>query len=128
MVERKESQGLDEFKATVRAVEREEGTNGPQYHFFLTPIDVKIQGKTGELHEWIPMSKTSSEEQIAKGSVLDGFLRQLEICLSEAKKAPTVADAFALMVGKAFKFQKMELGRAYDGNPARQYSVPVGLA
>lgn len=127
MVERKESSGLEEFQATVREVQKEEGTNGPQYHFFLTPEDVKIQGKTGELHEWIPLSKTSSEDAIAKGSVLDGFLRQLELCMPEAKKAATISDAFALMIGRRFQFQRLELGRAYEGNPARQYSVPTKL-
>lgn len=96
-----------------------------QYHVKIAPTNVEVGGKTGQLHEWIPLSKTSSEDAIAKGSVLDGYLRQVEICLPEAKKAATVSEALGMLVGKKFKFQKLELGRAFDGNPARQYAVPV---
>lgn len=128
MVERKESQGLNEFTAEVVDVALEEGMeNNKQYHVKMAPKDVEVGGKTGHLHEWIPLSKTSSDDAIAKGSVMDGYLRQLELCLADAKKAATVSDALGLMVGKTFKFQKIELGRAYDGNPARQYAVPTKL-
>jgi hypothetical protein len=128
MVERKESQGgLNEFQGEVLSVEKEQGMQegSEQYHVKIKPIDVEVGGKTGQLHEWIPLSKTSSEDAVAKGSVLDGYLRQVEICMPEAKKAATVSEALGLMVGKKFKFQKIELGRAFDGNPARQYAVPV---
>lgn len=127
MVERKESQGLNEFEGEVLSVEKEQGMSEGQmqYHVKIKPTNIEVGGKTGQLHEWIPLSKTSSEDAIAKGSVLDNFLRQVEICLPEAKKAATVGEALGLLVGKNFKFQKLELGRAFDGNQARQYAVPV---
>ena len=93
----------------------------------VAPTDMKVGGKTGKIHDWIPLSATSSNDSIAKGSVLDGFLRQVEICLKGAKTAKTVSEALGMMVGKTFQFHRVELGRAYEGNPARQYSVPVQL-
>ena len=127
MVERKESQGLDEFECVVESIEKEQGMSEGQmqYHVTITPTSIEVGGKTGKLHEWIPLSKTSSEDAIAKGSVLDNYLRQVEICLPAAKKSATVGEALGLLVGKKFKFQKLELGRAFDGNAARQYAVPV---
>jgi hypothetical protein len=127
MVERTESQGLNEFEGEVISVEKEQGMNEGQmqYHVKIAPTNIEVGGKTGQLHEWIPLSKTSSEDAIAKGSVLDNYLRQVEICLPEAKKAATVSEALGLLVGKKFGFQKLELGRAFDGNQARQYAVPV---
>lgn len=128
MVLRKESQGLEEFKGKVESVELEDGMNdNKQYHITIDPTDVEVGGKTGKLHEWVPLSATSSQDSIAKGSVMDGFLRQVEICVPEAKRAATVDEALGMLVGKTLQFQKMELGRSYGGNPARQYAVPVKI-
>ncbi|MBR9701181.1 hypothetical protein GOV11_04925 [Candidatus Woesearchaeota archaeon] len=128
MVIRKESQGISEFTGKVESVDSESGANdNTQYHIIMDPIDIEVGGKTGKMHEWIPLSPTSNQEAIAKGSVMDLYLRQVEIVLADAKKAGTVDEALGLLVGKKFKFQKMELGRAYQGNPAREYAVPVQL-
>jgi len=126
MVERKESSGLTEFKGKVVFVEKEEGIEGgTQFHLKIEPSDVAIKGKTGVLHEWIPLSHSSSDDAVAKGSVMDLYLRQVEIVVPAAKKAVSVTAALELLKGKSFQWQKMELGRAYQGNAARQYSVPV---
>jgi len=58
---------------------------------------------------------------------MDRYLQQMEICISDVKKSETVADAFALIVGKKFKFKKMQLGRDYDKYKAKDYFVPVAL-
>lgn len=127
MVDRKEGgMNIDDFDGKVVSVEFEVGANeNRQYHITVKPTSITVGGKTGMLHEWIPLSPSSTEEAIAKGSVMDGYLRQVEICVPEAKKAQTVTKALQILVGKNFHFTKMELGRAYGGNPARQYSVPV---
>lgn len=127
MVERKESQGgLDEFDGKVVEVKEEIGMNeNTQFHIEIEPTSIKVGGKTGRVHEWVPLSKTSNDSAVAKGSVMDAFLKHLEIALPAAKKAPTVTEALNLMVGKTFHFQKIELGRAYGGKDAKQYSVPV---
>ena len=125
MVERKESQGLSEFDGIVESITLEDGLENKQFHLVIEPTSLKVSGKTGKLHEWVPMSGTSSDDAIAKGSVIDFYLRQLEIVLPAAKKASTVTQALGLMKGKKFHFQKMELGRAFAGHPAKQYAVPV---
>jgi hypothetical protein len=126
MVERVESQGLQEFQGVVESIELEEGLNdNKQYHMIIEPTDIKVGGKTGKIHDWIPLSAKSTDDRIAKGSVMDGFLRQVEICVSGAKSAKTVSEALGMLVGNKFQFNRIELGRAYEGNAARQYSVPV---
>jgi hypothetical protein len=126
MVERKESSGLTEFQGKVLSIVAEDGVEGnKQFHVEIEPIDVKVAGKTGKLHEWIPLSHSSSNDAVAKGSVMDLYLRQVEIVVPAAKKAQTVEAALKLMIGKKFQFSKMELGRAYQGNAARQYAVPI---
>jgi len=128
MVDRRESQGLTEFDGIVESIALEEGTEGNrQFHLIIEPTSLTVKGKTGKLHEWVPLSATSTDDGIAKGSVMDFYLRQLELVMSAAKKASTCTQAFNLMKGKRFHFQKMELGRAYAGNPAKQYAVPVKL-
>jgi hypothetical protein len=117
---------LQEFDGKVLAVVEEPGMEDTvQYHIEIEPIGMTIKGKTGKLHEWVPLSKSSSNDAVAKGSVMDLYLRQVEIVVPAAKKAQTVEAALKLLVGKKFHFQKMELGRAFQGNAARQYGVPV---
>ncbi len=130
MVERKESTGMNEYKGKVVEVESGVTSNysdSEQFHIIIEPVGFTVAGKTGKMHEYIALSKTSSNDAIAKGSVMDMYLRELERVLPEAKKAATVEDALRLMVGKTFKFEKMELGRGYQGNAPREYSVPTKL-
>jgi hypothetical protein len=128
-VEREESQGLSEFTALVENVVLEPGTDGrEQYHLFLVPDGIVVKGKTGKLHEWIGLSKTSGDNSVAKGSVLDLFLRELERIEPAAKKATTVSAEMNSMKGNKYFFQKRELGRAFQGNDAKQYAVPMRKA
>jgi len=126
MVERTENKGLEEFEGIVEKVDCEEGVeNRKQYHITIEPTSIKVGGATGRLHEWVPMSPKATEEAVPQGSVMDRYLTQIEICVSEAKKAKTIEDAFKLLIGKKFKFKKLKLGKDFDGHSAREYSVPV---
>lgn len=115
-----------EFVGIVEKVEFEVGIEDRrQYHLFIKPEGFEVHGHTGVLHEWAPLSKQSTDEQIQGGSVMDAYLRQIEICLPAAKKAKSLKEVFQLLVGHKFRFQRIKLGREYDGNPAREYIVPV---
>lgn len=127
MVERKSSSLIEEFEGTVETVELKEGDYGPQYEIVINPTSIEVGGETGKLRAWVGMSKTSSQDAVAEGSAMDSYLRQVEICLPDAKKASTVDEALGLLVGKNFKFQNIEHGRAFDGNPARKMFTPVQL-
>lgn len=128
MVERVESTGLQDFTATVTSVQLEEGIEDrKQYHIEMKPHDIEVQGATGKFHEWIAMSPKCTEEKVPQGSVMDRYLTQIEICISEAKKAKTINDAFNLMVDKKFKFKRIKLGKDFDGHKAKEYLVPVAL-
>lgn len=127
MVERTESgKGLDEFEGVVEKVEFESGIEDrKQYHITIGPTSLVVKGATGKIHEWIPMSPKSTEESVPQGSVMDRYLTQVEICITEAKKAPTCSAALNLMVGKKFRFKRLKLGKDFDGHAAREYIVPV---
>ena len=128
IVERIESSGLEEFEGTVVAVECETGMEGRlQYHVSIKPTSIEVKGSTGRMHEWIPMSPKATENSVPQGSVMDKYLTQIEICISAAKKAATIADAFSLLKGKTFSFKKIKLGQSFDGHPAKEYIVPVAL-
>ena len=127
MVERIESSGgLEEFDAIVEKIELEEGIEGrKQYHLILNPTSFVVKGSSKKMHEWLPLSRTASENAIPQGSVLDKFLMQVEIMFSEAKKKSTVFEELSILVGKKFKFKKLKLGRDFNDKKAREYLVPV---
>jgi hypothetical protein len=124
MVNRVESSGkLEELDATVVAAVLEQSVIGnSQYKITLKPHGIK---STKEWFEWIPMSRTATEEAIPQGSVMERYLTQIELCVPAAKKARTVKEAFGLLVGKKFKFRRIKLGKDFEGHPARDYFVPV---
>ena len=128
MVIRSESgtQKFDEFEGIVESVAKEEGLdNNKQYHIVINPTNVTVGGKTGRIHEWIPMSKRATEEAVPQGSVMDRYLQQVEMCVREAKSSKTVGEELKLLVGKKFRFKKIKLGKDFDGHPAREYAVPA---
>lgn len=126
MVKRSESKGvLEEFEGTVKDVVFETVEGRRQYHITIDPKDIEIKGPSGMLHEWVPMSPKAKEDDIPQGSVMDRYLTQVEICIREAKTASTVTQAFGLMKGKTFRFQRLKLGKDYDGHAAKDYIVPV---
>jgi hypothetical protein len=124
MVERIEGgKALSEIECVVVSVELEHGVEDRrQYHIKMDRgNDAKI------IHEWIGLSPKATEETIQQGSVMDRFLTQLEICVKAAKSAKTVGEAMKLMVGKKFRMTKVKLGKDFNGQPAREYYVPVAL-
>ena len=117
---------LEEIEAVVESVEEKLGFSGRlQYELGLKPTNVKVKGPMGVFHEWIALSATASQEAVPQGSVLERYLTHMEICIPAIKKAVTVKQAFQMLVGKKFRFQRMKLGRDFEGNPAREYLVPV---
>jgi hypothetical protein len=118
---------MDEIEGIVTSVEPETSaaTGLAQYHIKIDPTNFKVKGPTKLLHEWIGLSRTATEEQVPQGSVLERYLTQIEICIPAAKRAATIKQAFNMMVGKKFRFQRLKLGKEFEGNPAREYIVPV---
>lgn len=128
MVQRVEASNgkFEDMEGTVTSVEYEQSALGNgQYHIKIDPVNFKVKGKTNLMHEWVPMSKTATEEAVPQGSVMERYLTQIEICVPAAKRASTIKQAFGLLVGKKFRFAKIKLGKDYDGNPAKEYIVPV---
>jgi hypothetical protein len=125
IVTRKESSGqLDSFEGTVTKIGFETGI-AKQYHLHIEPSSFEVKGATKELHEWVPLSPTATEGEVPQGSVMDRYLTQVEICVPEAKKAATVKEALDMLIGKKVRFQRMKLGRDYNGQAAKEYIVPV---
>ena len=127
MVQRTENTGmLESFDGKVVSVELEAGLEGrKQYHVRIDPTSFEVKGISQHMHEWIPMSAKATDDQVPQGSVLDRYLQQVEIVIPQAKKESSVDTALKLLVGKSFRFQKIKLGKDYDGNKARDYIVPV---
>ena len=127
MVQRVEATGkMDEFEAIVESVELETGIQDrKQYHIVMNPTSVEVKGATGRMHEWLPVSPRATEEAVPQGSVMDRYLTQVEICVKGAKTCKTIKEELGLMVGKKFRFKKIKLGKDFNGQPAREYSVPV---
>jgi hypothetical protein len=129
-IERTEAQGLEEFKGTVESVELEDSKlidAGSQFHIKIKALDVKVEGKTGYIHDWIRQTETTTANSVPRGSVIDRYLAQLEIVMPEVKKCTTVEQAFKLLVGKTFTFKKMALGKAFSGHEARSYWLETKL-
>ena len=118
--------GLEEFEGTVEKVEFEIGAEERrQYHIYIIAADIEVTGPTGRMHEWVPMSPKATEESVPNGSVADRYLTQMEICVPAIKRTKTLKEAFQLLVGRKFRFQRIKLGRDFEGHPAREYIVPV---
>ena len=91
----------------------------------MKPEDLEVKGPSGAMHEWIGLSKKATEDKVPQGSVMDRYLTQIEMLIDGADKAKTIGEAFAMMVGKKFRFKKIKLGRDFDGHKAKEYIVPV---
>jgi len=128
MVERTEAQGFDTFEGQVESVEREpsslEGVDQEQYHIQIKPLNVEISGKTGFIHEWVRISAKTTDTSVPEGGVLDKYLGEIEVLFREAKKLDSHAEVFALLTGNSFSWVKKKLGKAYDGNAAKEYWAP----
>jgi hypothetical protein len=127
MVERLEAKrGGDDFEGIVESVEQEEGYEGRnQIHIKIKPTTFEVKSATGFMHEWVALPPTSTDTGVPIGSVADRYVTQLEICMPEVKRIQKVLDVFLAMKGKKFKFQRIKLGRDFEGKKAREYITPV---
>lgn len=129
MVERKSSEGIDRFDGIVTLVEKvpdKLNAGREQWHIAMKPADIELlkDTKTGMFHEWIGISSTSGEKVVAEGSVLDNYLKEVEIVLPKAKKAETVSEALRMIEGKKMRFVKKVLGKSFEGKPSLPMFVP----
>jgi hypothetical protein len=126
LVTRTEATRIDEFEGKVVSVKLEMGIEDRrQYHIEIEPTSFKSTSATGKIHEWIALSPKSTEEAVPQGSVMDRYLTQVEICVSGAKNCKTVGEELKMLEGKKFKFKKLKLGKDFNGQPAKEYIVPV---
>ena len=124
MVERKASEGLTSFDGIVESVELQPATDSQFSDQYKVTIKTAVSKKSGYMYEWVPISPTSSDEEVAEDSNMDKYLKHVERCIPEAKQSKTVGEALKLMVGKNINFVRETLGRAFKGNPAREFWVP----
>jgi len=137
----KKSEGLTEFNGKVDSVNVEvstlqSGEEQTQYHISIVPVSPKnlvekiSKSKTKMMHEWIRLTDTSSEEEVAEGSVLHKYLEEL-ISISKIKddviNADTITDAIKIMEGKTFEFRAKKLGKSFGGHEAKDYWTPVNI-
>lgn len=134
MVKVKESQGFDRFEGTVEDIKVEpteykdkDGNTitGTQYHMYIKPTNIEVKGKTGQMHEWIRVPQTATEEEVPEGSVLHRYLTELWTVMPELKKKDTIPETFLELKGKKFLFVKKVLGKAFEGNAAKEYWTPM---
>jgi hypothetical protein len=125
------SEGFKEFVGTVVDVTLESNDLTEeklmQYHISIKPEGKVIKGKTGMIHEWIRLTKTAKEDSVPEGSVLDNYLKMIEMIIPAAKRAATLDEAFGLLKGKKFLWKKVKLGKAYAGHEAKEYWVCTAL-
>ena len=129
MVERTSSEGVEEFEGQVKLIEVvpdtfNEGQN--QFHIAIAPNDEALlkDTKTGMFHEWLSITKTTTEKSVAEGSKLDNYLKEVEVCIKEAKKCETIKDALETLKGKNIRFVKKVIGRTHDGKESKPAFVP----
>jgi hypothetical protein len=131
MVDRVTQTGLEEFEGKVVDIVLEKNTfqdtESDQYHITMEPTTLTIKGKTGFLHEWLRLSPKTTQTAVPEGSVVERYLAQVELCLTDARKEKTLSGALNMMKGKTFLFKKVKLGRSYEGRPAREVWTPIRL-
>lgn len=132
MVERTSSEGVDQFEGTVEIIEKvpsQLNEKEEQWHIAMKPKDVKLlKGtKTEMFHEWLRITKTTTENSVAEGSVLDNYLKELEATIPEAKKSESVEAALNVMKGKNLRFIKKVLGKSFEGKQSKPAFVPNAI-
>ena len=129
MVERTTAKTFDEFEGIIEDVQVEpsnlDNDTSEQYHLFIKPTNVEIEGKTGFIHEWVRISPKCTDESIQEGSVLDKFIQQIEILDSATKKMTRHMDVMLSLKGKKYLFKKVKHGRSFEDKPAKEYWTPV---
>ena len=131
MVERTKNEGFEEFKGTVVGVTKESGKvfedskeAQDQYHIEIEPLNVKIEGETGKIHEWLRVSAKATDNSVPEDSVMDRFLQELEVLDKEVKDISTVEKALESMNGKSYFFKRIVLGKSFGKHDAKLYWTP----
>ncbi len=132
MVERTSSEGIDQFEGTVEIIEKTDdqlNVGREQWHIAMKPSDESLlkDTKTGMFHEWIPITKTTTETTVAEGSKLDNYLKELEACIPQAKKSESVEEELGTMKDKKIRFIRKVLGKSFEGNPSKPVFVPNAI-
>lgn len=148
MVKRKKTEKVEvgyRFKGKVELVEKEprktfdndESNAEPekeswQYHMVIKPLDKKtvelVSGsKTERLHNYIKISDTTTDTEIAEGSTLDTFISEVELCLPETKEMETHLEVMQSLEGISFEFVNKKVGKSYGNFEARTAFVPVSV-
>jgi len=122
-----ESTMLEGFEGKIVSVELKDTEFGSQYVMQIEPFDKTLikQGKTGMFWNYIRVSKTSGEKEMAKDSVLTKFVNAVYRIDKESKKPDSVAEFFNYLKGKSYEFTKEALGKAFKGHEAREFWLPV---
>ena len=101
MVKRKENTGekIEQFEGEVETVTLvdDELSGKPQYHMIIKPLDEETidkvsESKTQRLHNFIGVSATTTDTEIAEGSNLDRFIQEVEACFPETKELETLLE------------------------------------
>jgi len=135
-----EFEPVEEFDGEVEVVERisrkqfaeDIEEDREQYHMVMKPLDKKTieaikDSKTQRLHNYISISNTTTETEIAEGSNLDTFISEVEISLPETKKMKTHQEVMEALEGKSFHFVRKKIGKSYGGHEARSCFIPRTL-
>ena len=81
MVERTQTEIIEEFDGvidSIKVVPDQINEGQEQYHIEMKPNDKEMlkDSKTGKFHTWLKITKTSTNESVAEGSVLDNYLKE----------------------------------------------------
>jgi protein-tyrosine phosphatase len=107
MVNRKTPEFTTEFNGKVVNITIEKDKNEmSQYHLEILPLDLEIKGKTGYMHEWIRITKETTDTDIIEGSILDFYIQDLELCDKSVKNMKTHQEVLFFMKDKCFQFAK----------------------
>ena len=122
------------FSGIVESIDREasqlpEGND--QYHIKMRPIEPKElidlvkDSTTGCLHEWIGISKSTTETEIAEGSLLDNYITEAVFQIPELDKYNTHGEFMNGLIKRVYVFTKKRIGKAFKGYPAKEVFIPT---
>lgn len=129
MVDRTKSGAIDRFDGIVEVVEKvpsQLNAGDMQWHIAMKPVDATLlaESRTGQFHEWIRISGSTTDTSVAEGSVLDNYIKEVEVVLPQTKKAKTIQEVMEAMKGKKFRFVRKVLGKSYEGKESKPIFVP----
>jgi len=127
---------IPEFKGKVEKAELEDkefdGKKRKQYHIIYLPLDNEVKelikdSKTQRLHDFIPISETTTDNLIAEGSNLDNYISEIEYVMEETKNFETHNEVIQYLVGKTFLLKKKKIGRSYAGYEGKEVYIPFRI-